>query len=117
MARKKKSRFRYDGPPVTIFFKEWREHVGLTQQRLADRIGTSKTRISMKETGKEGWDNAFLAALAEALGVEEPASLLIRNPKDKNAPWSLLDGLKPATREKVIDYIEVLRKAEERDAA
>ena len=70
----------------------------------------------MKERGKEGWNDSYLAALADALGVDEPASLIMRNPSDKDAPYSLLEGLKPEIREKVIDYIDVLKRAEGRAA-
>lgn len=102
---------------VAVYFREWRLYKGLTQQQLADRLGTTKTRVSMKERGEEGWDNSYLAALADALGVDEPASLLIRNPFDKGAPWTLLEGLKPESRAKVLDYIETLEKAERSDRA
>lgn len=45
---------------VRAFFKEWREYRGLTQQRLADRLGTTKLRVSLKERGEESWDDAYL---------------------------------------------------------
>ena len=109
----KRAAYQQYGRRVRVYFKEWREHAGLTQQKLADRLGTSKTRVSMKERGIEGWDDAYLAALAEALGLDEPASLLVRNPLDRSAPWSLLDNLKPASRAKVLDYIDTLRRAEQ----
>jgi len=109
----KKPPFHTSVRQITVYFREWRAFRQLTQQQLADRIGTSKTRVSMKENGKEGWDDGYLAALAEALGIDEPASLLMRNPVDDAAPWSLLEGLKPDSRAKVLDYIEVLKRAEE----
>lgn len=102
-----------DRKSVTVYFKEWRKFKGLTQQQLADRLGTTKTRVSMKERGEEGWDNAYLAALADALGVDEPASLLMRNPLDKDAVWSLLDSLKPTSRAKALDYINLLNRADQ----
>jgi hypothetical protein len=82
---------------------------------LADRIGTTKTRVSLKERGEEGWDDAYLAALADALNAE-PASLIMRNPLATDAPWSILEGLKPESKEKVIDYIKMVKATEESDS-
>lgn len=100
----------------TTFFKEWRIFHGLTQQKLAERLGTTKTRVSMKENGNEEWDGAYLAAMAYALQTDR-ASLLIRNPLDKSAPWSLLESLKPENQAKVKGYISDLGRAEETERA
>lgn len=98
---------------IRTYFKEWRKAKHLTQEQLAERLGTSKTRISMKERGKEGWDNGYLAALANALGIEEPASLIMRNPLEEDAVWSLQDHLKkatPAARQRILSVVETLLK-------
>lgn len=110
----KKAAFQERQRKLRVYFKEWREAKSLTQQKLADRIGTSKTRVSMKENGEEGWDDGYLAALAYALGLDEPASLLMRNPQDKASPWTLFESLKPESKAKVFDYIETVKKAEDR---
>ena len=96
--------------PVTLrnFFKEWRQSAGLTQQQLADRLGTTKTRVSMKESGKEGWDDAYLGALADALGLTEPAHLIMRNPLAEEAPWSLSDHLQKASPAKRREIMRVV---------
>jgi transcriptional regulator with XRE-family HTH domain len=114
MARKKRYARRHRAALKT-FFKEWRVFRGLTQQRLADRLYTTKTRVSMKERGVEGWDDAYLAALADALNTD-PASLIMRNPLETDSPWSLIDGLKPESRAKVLDYIRLVRASEESEA-
>jgi transcriptional regulator with XRE-family HTH domain len=88
-------------------FKRMRQTAGLTQEQLADRMETTKARVSMKERGKEGWDDAWLAAMAEALGLDDPVLLLIR----PDAPESALAGLTPAEQAKVIDYAETLKRA------
>lgn len=95
------------------YFREWRLERNLTQQRLADRMGTTKTRVSRKENYKEGWDDAYLAALAEALAVSEPGSLIMRNPADESAPWSLLETLSAESRAKVVEFAEMLKLREE----
>lgn len=68
----------------------------------------------MKERGKEGWSDNYLAALAGALGMPEPASLLTHNPFDESASWSLIDSLTTENRKKAIEYIQLLKDSEER---
>jgi len=86
-----------------IFVKEWREYRSLTQEQLADRIGTSKASISRIEAGTQAYTQDFLEAAAEAL-MTDPASLLMRDPSDESAAWSLWDQAKPAER-KMIERI------------
>src|SRR5215211_2775178 len=50
--------------------REWRENRGLTQQELADRIGTARDTISKWETGDRGAQPANAKKLAEVLSVE-----------------------------------------------
>lgn len=98
---------------LRVYFKEWRQFRNLTQQQLADRLGTSKTRISMKERGEEGWDDRFLAALSDALGVYPPASLIMRNPLEIDAVWSLQEHLQkagPDARQRILSVVETLLK-------
>lgn len=85
------------------YFKEWRKHIGLTQEQLAERVGLTASSISQLESGKQGFTDSTLEALAWALGCE-PHDLLGRNP--------LKEG-------KVIDLVEMFRKMtdDERDAA
>lgn len=51
-----------------LYIKEHREAAGLTQQQLADRVGTTKATISRIETGLRDYTGGFLDAVAEALG-------------------------------------------------
>jgi len=61
------------------FIKEWREHRGLTQDGLAERVGTSKGYLSQFETGARRYNQDFLERIATALGCA-PADLLGRDP-------------------------------------
>jgi len=47
----------------------WREHRGLTQQRLAETAGISTPYLSQIESGKRKGTTNVLAALAKALGL------------------------------------------------
>jgi transcriptional regulator with XRE-family HTH domain len=98
------------------FIKEWRKSKNLTQEALAAAIGMATSSISQIETGKTGYSQPLLEQLAEYFGCE-PGELLMRNPLDKRAPWSLADSLKPENRAKVEEYIELLADSEKRDAA
>ncbi|UWZ79273.1 helix-turn-helix transcriptional regulator [Geoalkalibacter halelectricus] len=49
--------------------KLWREHRGLIQQELADRVGISKPYLSQIESGKRQGTIETLSAIARALDV------------------------------------------------
>lgn len=63
------------------YIREWREFRGMTQERLADLLGTTKTSISRIEDLKQGYTQDFLEACADALGTH-PGTLLTRMPGD-----------------------------------
>jgi transcriptional regulator with XRE-family HTH domain len=80
------------------FFRQWREHRGLTQEQLAERLETSVASISRFESGTQPYTQDVLEAMAEALSTD-PASLLMRNPEDPEAMWSLWDRAKQGERQ------------------
>ena len=53
--------------PIKLYIAEWREHRRLTQQQLADRIGSSKSTISRWESNSRDLTVNAMAAIAEAL--------------------------------------------------
>ena len=61
------------------FFKEWRKHRGYNQEELAELVGVTTSSISQLESGKQGFTDSTLAALALALECS-PGDLLMRNP-------------------------------------
>lgn len=90
-----------------FFLKQWRQHRGLTQDRLAERIGTSKGYISDLERGVRRYNQDLLEALADALTCS-PADLLMRDPSQKDAIWSIWDQAKPAERQQIIAVARAL---------
>lgn len=94
------------------FFREWRKSRGLTQEELADRIGVSTSTISQLETGKQGFTDTTLALLADALSCS-PGDLLMRNPLDKEAPWSIWDTVQradPGKKREIVAVVETMLK-------
>jgi transcriptional regulator with XRE-family HTH domain len=72
------------------FVREWRKFRGLTQEKLAEKLNTTKANISRIENLHQGYTQDFLEACAEVLKVE-PAALLTRNPfGDEAAPKTAL---------------------------
>jgi transcriptional regulator with XRE-family HTH domain len=91
------------------FIKEWRTYRGLSQERLADRIGKSPGLISQIETRKGPYTQETLEAIADAL-LCEPVDLLIRNPLDPEGIWSLWDALEPPERQQAVKVLKALKK-------
>ena len=93
--------------PLQLYIAEWRDSRGLTQQVLADRLGTSDVTISRWETAKRRPDLNAQAAIAEALGIE-PEDLL-RHPSQPSAD-ALLRGQPAEVWSQAIDIIKVIRR-------
>jgi len=91
------------------YFKEWRLYRGLTQQRLADRMNTTKANISRIETGIQAYTQDYLEACAEALNVD-PASLIMRDPTYPAAIWSLWEQAKPGQRKRIVQATRKIMK-------
>jgi transcriptional regulator with XRE-family HTH domain len=94
------------------FFKQWRKHRGLTQETLGERIGLTPSSISQLETGKQGFTDSTLEAIADALNCS-PGDLLMRDPLSEDSVWSIHDQLQrasPEKRQQVIDFVEFVMK-------
>jgi len=50
--------------------RAWREHLGLTKEQVAERMGTSKAALEQIEARSAKPRRATLAKVAAALGVE-----------------------------------------------
>jgi transcriptional regulator with XRE-family HTH domain len=94
------------------FFKEWRVHRNLSQEKAASRIGLDRSHLSKIESGKSEYNQAFLEAAALAYDCQ-PTDLLIRNPIEMGEIWTLVDKIKLASPEKqksIVAVIETLLK-------
>lgn len=109
----KKVRPILKSPARKTFFREWRKHRGFTQEDLAEIVGVTPSTVSQIETGKQGFTDSTLWAFASALSCE-PADLLIRDPLDTDAPWSIWDNVKKTNPEKrriIVEAVEAMLKA------
>lgn len=87
-------------PKKKTFIREWRKYRGLTLQRLADRLDMTPSHLSMLERGERGYTQETLEAIADALSTQ-PGSLLMRNPTNESAIWSIWDNALPADRARI----------------
>lgn len=93
--------------PIKLFLSEWRVHMGLTQQQLADRLETTHVTISRWETGKRQPDLKAQEALAEAMGID--AVDLRRHPEQPSAD-ELLRGQPPEVIDQAMKLIRAIRR-------
>lgn len=112
MTRKTKEPTR----PPGHFLREWRNSRGWTLEQLAEKVaieadaleqqepfykersrsGSSHGTISRVERGEVPYTQHLLDVLARVYGTD-PGSLIMRNPLLEDAPWSIVDQVKPLT--------------------
>ena len=95
------SRFR------RTYIREWRKHRELTLEQLAERLEMTASMVSMLERGQRGYTQETLEALANALRTDVP-SLLMRDPSDPDAIWSIWDQAKPGERRQITEIAKTL---------
>src|SRR5947209_16656746 len=89
------------------FIRAWRQHRGLTLEQVADRLDMTPGHISMLERGQRGYTQETLEAVAAALQTDV-ASLLMRDPTDPEAIWTVWDQAKPAQRRQLLVIAQAL---------
>ena len=96
---------RFKDPKPRYYFREWRKYRGFKQEDLAELVGVTAPSISQLETGKQGFTDTTLKALADALACQ-PGDLLMRNPLDTEAVWSIWDNIPPERREQAVKVLK-----------
>jgi transcriptional regulator with XRE-family HTH domain len=91
------------------FIRQWRHHRGLTLEKLADRLEMTPSHLSMLERGQRGYTQDTLEAVASGLQTDV-ASLLMRDPTDKDAIWSIWDQAKPGQRKQLVEIAKTIVK-------
>lgn len=101
MAKKVVTRFK-DKHRTKVYFREWRKFRGLTLEQASERAGMSHGNISAMERGAQDYTRSGLEALAHAYQCD-PADLLMRNPNDPDAIWTLWERAKPGERKMIVN--------------
>jgi transcriptional regulator with XRE-family HTH domain len=82
---------------MSLFIREWRRHRGLTQKRLAEQIGITRSYLSMIETGARPYRLEIVAAATAALGCTSD-DLIGGGPAKADDILALWSGLTEAER-------------------
>lgn len=87
--------------PRPQFFRQWREHLKLTQNQALDRLaGWDQSKISRVESGETMWNGYDLADLEAAYGLD--------------AEWLL--NVDPTNDPKLVDIVKLIN-SKNRDLA
>lgn len=95
------------------FIRQWRNHRNLTLEALSSRLeelglhDLGPSHLSMLERGQRGYTQETLEALANALQTDV-ASLLMRNPTDEDAIWSIWENAAPAERRTITEVVKAV---------
>lgn len=108
------------------YLRQWRDKFGWSQQEVIDRLellGAERadpndplaTPVSLKreslsriESGKQPYNQRLLELLAEVYGTT-PDALIRIDPGKPDLTWNILEALKPAERQAVIEYAEFVK--------
>jgi len=97
------------------YIRAWRKHRELTLAQLADRlkvaleVDISEGQLSRIERGETPYSQDILEAVAQVLRCE-PADLIMRDPTQPDAIWSLIDTLKPGERRQAVEILKALAR-------
>ena len=90
-----------------LYLREWRIGCGLSQEQLAERIGTTKATISRIETRARDATLGFLEASVEALGGGLSVPDLFRPPQQPSID-ARLQAASAGERERVYSVVEAM---------
>lgn len=95
------------------YIRQWRKHHNLTLDQVRERLEhlhnviLTKTSLSRIERGLQPYSQPILEALADVLETE-PASLLMRDPTQPEAIWSIWDRIEPPKRNDALRILGAL---------
>jgi transcriptional regulator with XRE-family HTH domain len=96
--------------PSANHLRAWREFRGLSQEELAEKVGTAGNVISLLESGERGLSDKWLRKLAPALGTT-PGYLLDHDPNDIDAAFlEAALAVPKEDRAKVLSILQAFRK-------
>ena len=86
-------------PPAhrPTFIRQWRKKRGYSLDRLAEMVPMDKSNLSKVERGFLPYNQEMIERIADAL-MTDPASLLMRDPSNEDAIWTIWDNASPGER-------------------
>ena len=92
------------------YLREWRKaKQGRTLEQVAEVLGMSQPQLGRIERGDSPYNQDLLEALAELYGCDV-ASLLMRDPSQPEAMWTLWEQAKPGQRRVIEAAAEAIVK-------
>lgn len=82
----------------------------MTLEAVAEALDMTHASLSRIERGLQPYSQPILEALADLYGTDVP-NLLMRDPSDPNAMWSIWDQAKEGERQKIEEYAQFVRKS------
>lgn len=113
--RKVTPRFKAQPQYRRTFIRQWRESKSMTLEALAARVGEriggmTHASLSRIERGLQPYSQPIIEAIADELTGGDVASLLMRDPSDPNAIWSIWENAKPGERKMIVDIAKTIVK-------
>ena len=91
------------------FLRQWREHRGLSQERLAGKIGLTQGMISQLENGASDYTANHLDLLSVALECSI-YQLLFQDPRKPDDPVAIYQALPEYERAQAIEMLRGLQR-------
>jgi transcriptional regulator with XRE-family HTH domain len=108
---------RFKGGPRyrLTYIRQWRKAKSMTLEALAERVGEkvggmTHASLSRIERGLQPYSQPILEAIADELTGGDVGSLLMRDPSDPNAIWSIWERAKPGERKMIVDIANTILK-------
>jgi transcriptional regulator with XRE-family HTH domain len=101
---------RQSTKPAVNNLRAWREYRRLSQDQLAEKVGTKGNVIGHLESGERGLSDKWLRRLAPALGTT-PGFLLDHSPTDLDAAYiDAAMSVGPEDRPQVLEILKTFRR-------
>lgn len=88
--------------------RAWREYRGLTQEELAEAVGTSGNVISLLESGDRGLSQKWLNKIAPELKTRA-GFLLEVDPLDPDVDMELLEAMLDLPKDRKAEAVQMIR--------
>jgi transcriptional regulator with XRE-family HTH domain len=95
------------GRRTHLYIKEWADFRGLSDQRIAERLGVARETVYRWRTDQDRLDPGKIAGLASALDCE-PFELWLR-PQQESLD-AIVKGVPDEIRQKAVDIVRLLVK-------